>query len=90
MIAIQISLSLATLMGIAAGSFFFGFLLQRAQIGKQKMRVAKLSKEMVDNHAEILELQKEFVALEKGEKASRTPVRPLTVKAVPELRDAVR
>ena len=80
MIAMDITIRLITLLGLTCGSFCFGFLLQRKQIAKQKMRVAKLSKEMVDNHAEILELQKEFVALQKGEKASRTPVRPLSAK----------
>jgi uncharacterized protein YneF (UPF0154 family) len=80
MIAMDITLKLVTLIMMITGSFAFGFLLQRRQIAKQKMRVAKLSKEMVDNHAEILELQKEFVALQKGEKPSRTPVLALTTK----------
>ena len=87
---IQVSLSVAVLCGLFIGAFLFGFLLQRRQIAKQKMRVAKLSREMVENHAEILELQKEFVALEKGQNSSRTPVRPLTAKPTAEVRNAVR
>ena len=38
---------------------------------------AELRKEIVYNHAQILELQSEYVSLEKEMKSAKTPVRPM-------------
>lgn len=81
MLLIKLSLDVSVLVGIVVGAFASGLLLRSAQLGKQKRRVGELEKEMMDNHAQILELQKERLVLENQLKGESTiPVIPITAK----------
>lgn len=46
---------------------FLGFLIGRRIPGKFKARINELEKEMVKNHAEILQLQKENCSLKQAQ-----------------------
>ena len=46
-------------------SVLLGFFFRSAQIKKAKKRILSLENEMLSNHAEILKLQEELVAMEK-------------------------
>ncbi len=81
MLLIKLTLDLPVLIGITAVAFSLGFMLQGAQLRKQKKRVGELEKEMMANHAEILELQQEKLQLEEKLKGtSNIPVIPITAK----------
>lgn len=81
MLLIKLPIDVSMLIGIVAVAFSSGFLLRGAQLKKLKSRISELEREMMENHAEILDLQKERLTLEcqlKGE--SSIPVIPITVK----------
>ena len=81
MLLIKLTLDLSVLIGITAVAFFLGFIFRTAQLKKQKKRVGKLEKEMMANHAEILELQQERLQLEEKLKgSSNIPVIPINTK----------
>ena len=77
MLAIEISFTLLPLFGILAVAFGLGFLLRSSQITRYRHRVVDLEKEMLSNHAEILELHKERASLLKQMKESKIPVIPM-------------
>jgi predicted RNase H-like nuclease (RuvC/YqgF family) len=54
-----------------------GYLLRSRQLQKKQYKISELRKEIVYNHAQILELQSEYVNLEKEMKGVKTPVRPM-------------
>jgi len=58
-------------------SFAVGFLLRSAQLKKHHKHIIELEREMLSNHSEILELQKEKAQLIKQMKESSIPVIPL-------------
>lgn len=58
------------------GAGFLGYSLRSRQLKKKQFKIFELRKEMVDNHAQILELQKENVQLEMKFQ-NRTPVREM-------------
>lgn len=74
MLAIEISFTLFPLLGILLAAFAVGFMFRSRQIKSYKRKVLDLEKEMLSNHAEILELQKERASLLKQMKESRIPV----------------
>lgn len=81
MLLIKMSFDVSLLIGIVAIAFIAGFLLRSAQMGKLKGKVADLEKEMMASHAEILELQRDRLALEEKIKgSSNIPVIPITSK----------
>jgi hypothetical protein len=51
-----------------------GYLLRSGQLAKSKKRILSLENEMLNNHAEILRLQKELVSFEKEVRANKTIV----------------
>ena len=55
-----------------------GFLFRSNQIGKLNRRIKDLEKEMLQNHAEILSLQKENTELTYTLKNNTVPVIPIT------------
>ena len=55
-----------------------GFLFRSSQIGKLNRRIKELEKEMLQNHAEILSLQKENTELTDKLKNNTVPVIPIT------------
>ena len=77
MLAIELTLNVFVLSGIALVSFILGFLIRRGQISIFKRKIVELEKEMLINHADILDLQKNKALLEQNLQASRIPVIPL-------------
>ena len=81
MLLIKLTLDLSLVIGISVAAFLIGFLLRSSQLKKYRKRVAELESEMMANHAEILELQKERLQLEEKLKgSSNIPVIPIKVK----------
>lgn len=81
MLLIKLTLDLSLVIGISVAAFLFGFLFRSAQLKKLRKRVGELESEMMTNHAEILELQKERLQLEEKLKdTSNIPVIPINVK----------
>ncbi|HTQ26758.1 MAG TPA: hypothetical protein VMI35_01460 [Puia sp.] len=79
MSSIDLSMNALTLIVIVLFSGLIGYVLKNRQLKKKQLKIQELRKEMVSNHAHILELQKEYVTLEmqlRGIK-STTPVLPL-------------
>ena len=64
MFSIDLTLNAFFLLAILAGSGFLGYCLRSRQLKKKQFKIVELRKEMVDNHAYILELQKEYVELQ--------------------------
>ncbi|HYE54473.1 MAG TPA: hypothetical protein VD996_06500 [Chitinophagaceae bacterium] len=59
-------------------SAIIGFAVRGAQTSKLRSRVNELEKEMLNNHAEILALQKENTLLQDKLKNNSVPVIPIT------------
>jgi len=68
----EISINILLLAIIVLGSAAIGFLINTVRLRKQKTAVLKLEAEMLQNHAEILHLQKELS--EKENLQSKTPI----------------
>ena len=82
MLAIALSLNLYLLVGIVSGSLFAGFMFRSGQIRSFKKKIVELEKEMLINHADILELQKQKALLEQNIQSSKIPVIPLKPEKV--------
>jgi hypothetical protein len=81
MLLITLTLDLSVVIGISVATFLLGLLLRSEQLKKHKRRVGELESEMMANHAEILELQKEKLQLLENLKGtSNIPVIPIKVK----------
>ena len=82
MLAIPITVNLFLLVGCLAFSLLIGFAFRSAQIKSLRNKISHLEKEMMDAHAEILELQRGKVGLEERLKeSSPIPVIPINVVA---------
>ncbi|HEY4155444.1 MAG TPA: hypothetical protein VGM24_08445 [Puia sp.] len=77
MLSVEFTFSVLALIGIIAGSLLTGFLLRSRQLQKKQFKISELRKEIVYNHAQILELQKEYVMLDKTIKGNMAPVLPM-------------
>jgi hypothetical protein len=77
MLNVEFTLTIFNLVLIVAGALFAGYLLRSRQLKKKQFKISELRKEIVYNHAQILELQKEYVGLEKSVHGERTPVLPM-------------
>jgi len=77
LLAIVISNLIWTL-PVCIGFGIVGFAMRSAMIGKLKKRVQELEAEMLQNHAEILSLQKENTQLADQLKNNPVPVIPIT------------
>jgi hypothetical protein len=80
MLNVEFTLTVLNLVLMIAGALFVGYLLRSRQLKKKQFKISELRKEIVYNHAQILELQKEYVGLEKSMKGSMAPVLPMTKK----------
>jgi hypothetical protein len=74
MLAIQLNINVLVLGGIVVGAWLLGFLIRRAQIAVLKKKVIELENEMLSNHSEILDLQRENASLEQQMKQLHIPV----------------
>ena len=52
---------------------------QIRQLMKKQIKISELRREMINNHAYILELQKEFIKLEMKLSDPQTPVLPINI-----------
>lgn len=80
MLAIVIPVNVYLFGGLILLSFLTGFILRVGQLKSLKKKVLELENEMLSNHAEILDLQKEKVTLEQRLKEFHIPVIPITSK----------
>ncbi len=80
MLAIELTLPVLLIVGLICFSFITGYWLRSSQIKEYRKKVVGLEKEMLHNHAEILDLQKERAQLLKQFKESSIPVIPLNSK----------
>jgi hypothetical protein len=81
MLTIDVSLNVLTLLLIVLASGLIGFGLKGRQIRKKQFKIVELRKEMVNNHAQILELEREFVVLESKLRETQTRVLPIKMPA---------
>jgi hypothetical protein len=77
MLAIELTIGILPLSLILLSAFFTGFLLRGSQLRSSRKKVLELEKEMLSNHADILELQKEKASMLKQMKEAKIPVIPM-------------
>ena len=77
MLNAEFTLTMLNLVIIITAALATGYLLRSRQLKKKQFKISELRKEIVYNHAQILELQKEYVGLEKSVLGTRTPVLPM-------------
>ena len=77
MLSVEFTVSVLSLIAIIAGSALAGYVLRSRQLQKKQFKISELRKEIVYNHAKILELQKECVTLERKMKGNIAPVLPM-------------
>jgi hypothetical protein len=77
MLAIEITISILPLCGILLIAFAVGFVLRGSQLKSARRKILELEKEMLSNHADILELQKERAILTKQVREPKIPVIPM-------------
>lgn len=80
MLAIVIPVNIFLFGGLILSAFLTGIILRRTQIRKLKKKILELENEMLSNHADILDLQKEKATLEQKLKELHIPVIPISVK----------
>ncbi|MDF2187270.1 hypothetical protein [Paraflavitalea sp. CAU 1676] len=80
MLAIIIPVNVYLFGGLILSAFLAGFIVRKSQLKKLKMKVLELENEMLSNHADILDLQKEKASLEQKLKEHHIPVIPISSK----------
>jgi hypothetical protein len=73
MLPFDITMNIIVLFAIIAVSALFGFGFRRGRLAKKNSRIRQLEQEMIETHAEILELQKEFCELESRSGVQKIP-----------------
>jgi hypothetical protein len=77
MLAIEISFNLFLFTAMVIACFGIGFFARSSQLSSLRKKVLELESEMLSNHADILDLQREKVQLEQQIKQSKIPVIPM-------------
>lgn len=77
MLQIELTLNVLLLFSLLAVVFFIGYRLGAFKMRARDKRITELEKEMLTNHAEILQLQREKVDLMK--KIQETPTRVISL-----------
>jgi hypothetical protein len=80
MSSIDLSMNALTLIFIVLAAGLVGYVLKNRQLKKKQVKIMELRKEMVNNHAHILELQKEYVTLEMQVRGVKSAAPVLTLK----------
>ena len=80
LLAIEITLNVIWIPLACIAFAFIGFMFRSAQIGSFKKKLRDLEKEMLQNHSEILALQKENAQLLNNMNNNSVPVIPITSK----------
>lgn len=68
--AIVLHLNIIYIAGLVLAAFLVGYLLRSAQLKKHQRKIQELEQEMLSNHAEILELEKEKAMLMRKREAA--------------------
>ena len=63
MIAFAVNINAILLVALLILAFSLGYLLRSAQLKKQQRKIYELENEMLNNHAQILELEKRHAKL---------------------------
>jgi len=74
MITFDLIINPVILLVAAIGGSLIGLLIGRATLRKSRSKIIELEKEMMNSHAEILELQKAYVLLENKLEEHSIPV----------------
>jgi cell division protein FtsB len=74
MLAIQLNINALLLVGLVVSAAFLGFIFRSRQIVSLRRKVIELENEMLSNHSEILDLQRENASLEQQMKQMHIPV----------------
>ncbi|HEX4373702.1 MAG TPA: hypothetical protein VHZ50_10400 [Puia sp.] len=74
MFTIDVTTNVYVFTAIVFASALGGFFLRTTQIARSRARIIFLEQEIRDNHTEILELQKDFIALELKMNVVKGPV----------------
>ena len=83
MLAIAVTLDLMMLAPVMLVVFVVGFLLRSFQISSLRSKIRELEAEVLQSHAEILELQQKNKILQEHEPQHNIPVIPLKSKEDP-------
>lgn len=77
MLNVEFTLNVLSLILLVTGAMFIGYALRSRQLKKKQFKISELRKEIVYNHAQILEIQTEYVSLEKSMNISKATVLPI-------------
>ena len=77
MLVIELTINVFVLGTIVLVSVILGFMIRSSQIRSMKKKIVELEKEMLSNHADILELEKSKTLLMQNVQDSKIPVIPL-------------
>jgi hypothetical protein len=77
MLTIEFSLNVLILGLIVVVSALVGYSIKSRQTSKTRGRIAELEEEMLNNYAEILELQKDYLSMESKLRDFQIPVIPI-------------
>jgi hypothetical protein len=74
MLTLEFSMNAFVLIAIVVASACVGFVFRNIQITKSRFRIFQLENELINSHAEILELQRDFISLEMKMHATKEPI----------------
>jgi len=74
MLTFEFPINAVILLAVIAVSMFIGFSLRRKQVAKVHKKLVKAETEMINSHAEILEIQKEYISMELKLRGIKDPV----------------
>jgi hypothetical protein len=77
MLNVEFTLNVISLILLVSGALIIGYALRSRQLKKKQFKIAELRREIVYNHAQILELQSEYVTLEKSINVNKATVLPM-------------
>ena len=84
LLAIKITIDILWIPLVCIISAIAGFIFRSTQLNKLKEELRLTEKKSLENDAEILSLQKEYMELQEKMKNSPVPVIPITTKENPE------
>jgi hypothetical protein len=74
MLSIELSINILLLASIVVGAALIGFALRAGQIAKCRNKIEQLEREILNNYAEILNLEKENTSMESKLQDIQSPV----------------
>ncbi len=78
MLTFEFPVNALILLGVIAVSMLIGFSLRKSQVAKIHKKLVKAETEMINSHAEILEIQKEYITMELKLRGIKDPVVVMT------------